>query len=232
MPEEIYTLETEILHWEQQLEALDADLRLAKQELRTATMALVEYESSLRAFWNKLTGKHADTLEQLSREKRFAQANQEQLHRQLEEAKTRLETLKIRQAGLPSWQSLREGDNPARWAQLEASLCALTLLPQLDRMDEALIEYRKMLRGEIPMLSIGEQQRISTAPIRAAEKQKDVLCRLEKALEILESQEKIPEFFQNPAGFLAAAARHNQLERAAEAEAHILRLRKLLKRYR
>ena len=191
----------------------------------------MEYEGSIRALIHKFTGKHQDRMDQLSREKRLAEAEQNRLLAQQEDANARLHALTTRKATLPSWQTLCENENRLTWAKLELSLCSQALLPRLDDADNALTRYRQMLRGEIPMLSIGEQQQISTAPIRAVEKQNEMLRRLENALEILGTSEHIPDFFRNPGGFLAAAARHNQLERAAQAEDQIIRLRKTLKQY-
>lgn len=231
MLNEVYQLESELLRIQQSQETLSRQLRQAKYNLRTASAALVEYEGSIRALIHKFTGKHQDRVDQLSREKRLAEAEQNRLLVQQEDANARLDALNTRKAALPSWPSFCEGENRPTWAKLELSLCSQALLPRLDDADSALSLYRQMLRGEIPMLSIGEQQSISAAPIAAVKDQAEWLSRLENALTVLESTEKIPEFFQNPAGFLSAAARHNQLERAADAETHILRLRRLLKNH-
>ena len=84
-----------------------------------------------------------------------------------------------------------------------------------------------MLRGEFPMLSVSQQQAIATAPIAAAERCQPLLQRLDTAGANLESG----DFFRSPAGFLAAAARHNQLNQAAEAAAQTTRLKKKLSPY-
>ena len=231
MLENVYSLQKQLQHSSLILEALAEQIPQARFDLQTASRLEIEYRSSFRAFLHKLTGKQEEECARLSREKRLAEGTLNRLIQQRETESDRLETLKEELARLPSWETLSTEENRRQWAERELSLCAQLLLPRLDSLEEAIAEYRRMLRGEIPMLSIAEQQEISATPIRTVEKQKELLLRLKNALEILGNRETIPEFFRNPPGFLAAAARHNQLERAAQAEDQIRQLRKLLSQH-
>jgi hypothetical protein len=231
MLDKVCSLEKQLHNSARILEDLAQQIPQARFQLHTASRLETEYRNSFRSFVHKLQGKQEEESARLSREKRLAEANLNQLVQQKESEIARHEATKAQLSQLPSWESLATEENQPHWAKLELSLCAAALLPRLEELDELLSEYRRMLRGEFPVLSIEERQTISTGPIDAVTEQAAWLSRLENALTILESTEEIPQFFRNPAGFLAAAARHNQLERAAEAEDQIIRLRKLLKNH-
>lgn len=226
-----YELERAIHRSAMQVDSLSEEIAKAKAELRAARVAAVEY-SGLRALADKLRGRYAEVSEQLARQERHAEEKLKDLQRRREGEKARLAEWKEARAALPSGEELRTTENREQWALLEKAYCAEVLLPKLDALEEALEEYRKMLRGEYPILSLETQAEISAAPIAAGNACAEPLGRLEKALEILGKGSEIPAFFHNPAGFLAAAARHNQLERAVQADQQILALRKLLKEYR
>lgn len=231
MLEKVCSLEKQLHNSARILEDLAHQIPQARFQLQTASRLETEYRNSFRSFVHKLTGKQEEESARLSREKRMAEAHLNRLTQQKEEETARQDALKAQLAQLPSWESLATDENQPQWAKLELSLCADALLPRLEELDELLSEYRRMLRGEFPVLSIEERQTISTGPIDAVMEQKILFRRLEKALEILGHGGELPEFFRNPAGFLAAAARHNQLERAVEAEDQTIRLRKLLKNH-
>ena len=225
----VYELETAIYRAAEQVDSLQEDIAKAKYDLRTARVASAEY-SGLRVLIHKLTGKHQETAEELARQKRHAQAALDALQHRLEEETARLSRLKESRSILPATEELLTEENREQWARLESAYCAEVLQPWLDDTEEALLEYRKLLRGEYPVLSAYGQAQISAAPIAAAENCRDDLKRIESAFAILDVKEEIPEFFRNPAGFLAAAARHNQLEKALRAQEQTIRLRKILKR--
>lgn len=219
----VYELETDIFRSSQKEAGLKDAVKQAKFNLRQATIAQVEY-SGVRAFLDKFSGKYADKAEEFSREVRKAEAELSILERQREAEQQKLSALKEQRASLPPLEQLRTEANADLWARLESRYCAEVLLPLLDKTAEALTEYRRMLRGEIPLLSIGQQQAIGAAPIELAEECCPLLLRLEKA-----GTDLTPgDFFPNPAGFLAAAARHNQLERAADADAQVRKLKNKL----
>ena len=226
----VYELETAIFRSTARKAELKEAVAQGKYALREAKIAQVEY-GGIRAFLDKLSGKYADQAEVFSREVRKAESELSTLEQQLKAETQKLSALQEQRAALPPLEQLRTPEAKEIWAPLEIRLCAEILSPLLTQLGDALTEYRKMLRGEFPVLSIEERQTISTGPIDAVTEQKVLFHRLEGALEILGHSGELPEFFRNPAGFLAAAARHNQLERAAEAESQIIRLRKLLKNH-
>lgn len=209
----VYELEIALFRTRRRCEELKDAVRQAKADLRQANISRVEY-GGIRALMDKLSGKYADKAEALARKVRKAEGNLQALLRQQEAEKQKLSSLQEQRVALPAWEQLRTAENEALWAELERRYCAEALRPLLEQVQECLTEYRQMLRGEYPILSIEAQADIATAPIAAAEE-----CR--KLLDRLTAVQALPEagFFRSPAAFLSAAARHNQLERAAEAAA-------------
>ena len=218
----IYELETAIYRSSIREAELKESVKQAKFNLRQATIAQVEY-GGIRAFVDKLSGKHADKAEALSREVRKAEAELHSLQRQLEAEKQKLSALQEQRTALPPLEELQTEETKDLWAPLERRYCAEALLPLLTRVEEALTEYRKMLRGEYPILSLSQQSAIGAAPIAAAEECRPLLDRLEAVKDLPEAG-----FFRSPAAFLAAAARHNQLELAAAAADQTAALKKHL----
>lgn len=221
----IYELETASYRSSIQEAELKESVKQAKFNLRQATIAQVEY-GGIRAFVDRLSGKHADKAEALSREVRKAEAELHSLQRQLEAEKQRLSALQEQRTALPPLEKLQTEETKDLWAPLERRYCAEALLPLLTRVEEALTEYRQMLRGEYPILSISDQSAIGAAPIAAAEKCRPLLDRLEAVQDLPEAG-----FFRSPAAFLAAAARHNQLELAASAANQTAALKKHLTQF-
>ena len=222
----VYELETAIFRSTARKVELKEAVAQGKYALREAKIAQVEY-SGIRAFLDKLSGKYADQAEVLSREVRKAEAQLSALEQQLKAEIQKLSTLQEQRAAFPPLEQLRTPETREIWAPLEIPFCAEAILPLLTQLSEALMEYRKMLRGEFPMLSVSQQQDIATAPIAAAERCQPLLQRLEAAGADLDPG----DFFRCPAGFLAAAARHNQLNQAAESAAQTTRLTNTLRRY-
>lgn len=219
----VYELETAIFRSSQRAAELTDAVKQAKFNLRQATIAQVEY-GGIRAFLDKLSGKYADKAEDFSREARKAEAELSALERQFAAEQQKLSALKEERSALPPLEQLRTEENADLWNRLETRRCAERLLPLLEELEETLTEYRQMLRGEIPLLSIGQQQAIGAAPIELAEECQPLLQRLAKT-----GADLAPgDFFPKPAGFLAAAARHNQLERAADADAQVRKLKNKL----
>lgn len=217
----VYELETSQLRVRQRREALKEDLSQARFALREAQAAEVEY-SGISAFFDKLSGKYADKAETLSRQVRTAEAALNALLRQKETEDAAVSSLEAQLAALPSLETLRTPETKAQWAPLERKLCAEALAPLLEETVEALSQYRSMLRGEFPVLSIEDRTAMATAPITHAERCRPLLDRLEETQPLPD----IP-FFRSPAAFLAAAAKHNQLDRAAAAQAQTEALQKL-----
>ena len=226
MLQRVYELETAIMRSTARKAELKGAVAQGKYALREAKIAQAEY-SGIRAFLDKLSGKYADKEEVLSRTVRKAEAELSAAEQQLKDETQELSALQEQRAALPPLQQLRTPETRELWAPLEISFCAEALSPLLNQLGDALTEYRKMLRGEFPMLSVSQQQAIATAPIAAAEGCQPLLQRLEAAGADLNPG----EFFRSPAGFLAAAARHNQLNQAAEAAAQTAKLKTALCRY-
>lgn len=224
----VYGLETQLLRIRRRKQKLEDSLRKAKADLRAARISQVEYDGSLRSFLDRFSGKKADKEEALSRDVRKAEAELSALERRIEEETAKLSSLQEQRSIFPPADTLRTAENEDQWATLELAFCAEALLPLLEDTAVALEEYRQMLRGEFPMLSVDRQQQIGAAPIASAEECLPLLKRLETAGALLNKPMPVPEFFRNPAGFLAAAARHNQLERAVNAQAQTERLIKHL----
>lgn len=218
----VYELETTLLRARQCREALKEALSQAKFTLREARTAEVEY-SGITAFFDKLSGKYADKAETLSRQVRTAEAALNALLRQKETEDAALSAMEARLAALPSLETLRTPETKEQWAPLERKLCAEALTPLLEETAEALTQYRSMLRGEFPVLSIEDRTAMATAPITCAEQCRPLLDRLEA----VQSLPDVP-FFRSPAAFLAAAAKHNQLDRAAAAQSQTEALQKLV----
>ena len=220
----VYELETAIFRSIARKAELKVAVAQGKYALREAKIAQVEYRG-IRAFLDKLSGNYADKAEVFSREVRKAELST--LEQQLKAETQKLSALQEQRASLPPLEQLRTPEANEIWVPLKIRLCAEILSPLLTQLDEALTEYRKMLRGEFPMLSVSQQQAIATAPIAAAERCQPLLQRLEAAGADPESG----DFFQHPAGFLAAAARHNQLNQAAESASQTAKLKTALSRY-
>lgn len=226
MLKQVYELETALLRSQRAEQELSDEFRRAKADLRTARIAHAEYGGSVRAFLDRFSGKKADKEEAMAREVRKAEAELSALQSRLEAETANLSALREQRSRFPAADALRTPENEDQWAELERRFCAEALLPLVEETAAALEEYRQMLRGEFPMLSIDRQQQIGAAPGQSAEECLPLLKRLETAGAILRKPMPVPEFFRNPAGFLAAAARHNQLERALAAADETARLRK------
>lgn len=220
----VYELETALLRSQHRRGELKEAVARARATLREANVSQVEY-GGIRALVDKLSGKYQDKAEELSREVRKADAALQALLRQQEAEIAELSSLQEQRALLPSLEQLCTAENEELWSALERRYCAEALLPLLTRVEAALTEYRAMLRGEYPILSLSEQSAIGAAPIAAAEK-----CR--KLLDRLAAVQELPEtgFFRSPAAFLSAAARHNQLDRAGDALDQTIQLKQELSR--
>lgn len=220
----VYELEIAILESTGRCAELKEAVAQARFDLREANAAQVEY-GGIRALMDKVSGKYADKAEALSRNFRKAEGNLQALLRRQEAEKQKLSSLQEQREAFPSWEKLRREENEEVWAAYESRLCAESLLPLLTRVEESLAQYRAMLRGEYPILSIETQADIATAPIAAAK-----ACR--PLVERLSAVQELPEtgFLRSPAAFLSAAAKHNQLERAAEAAAQTKKLMGMLKK--
>lgn len=218
----VYELEIALLRAQRRSAELKEAVARARFDLREANVAQVEY-GGIRALIDKVSGRYADKAEALSRNVRKSEANLQALLRQQEAEQQKLSSLREQRDALPMLEKLRTPENEEAWAAYESRLCAELLIPMLAEVEETLTQYRSMLRGEYPILSIQEQSDITTAPIAAAEACRPLLDRLAAVQNLPESG-----FFRSPAAFLAAAAKHNQLDRAADAADQTLQFRQNL----
>lgn len=214
---QVFELEIRLRALRQQSRALEEGVKQAKYAQRAARIAQVEY-GGITAFLDKLSGKYPDKAESLDREVRRAEAELNSLLRQQEENAAAIAECTRTRSALPEWESMKQPETEKTWAVLELQLCAEELLPLLEKTEGALQEYRRCLRGEIPMLSIERQQEISTEPDVWGKQCTPILERMASALSVLGQPAEIEPFFRAPAYFLAsAAARHNQINRAVQA---------------
>ena len=227
MLERTYELETALYRGSLRESELADAISRAKFDLRTAKQTQAEY-GGIRALFDRFSGRQAEKAEALARDVRKAEAGLYALLRQQEAHHQQMAALQEQRASLPSLEQLRTPESEKLWAQLECRYCAEVLLPLLEGAEAALAEYRSMLRGEFPILSIERQQAIGTAPVTRAEECGPLLDRLQAATEILGMPLEPGTFFHAPAAYLAAAAKHNQLDRASNALAQTQQLKAAL----
>lgn len=214
-------------------EAIEA-VKQAKYDLRTAQANQVEY-TGFRALWDKASGRYAGKAEELAYHVRQAEARLDMLLRQQSGIADELSRLREGRSQLPSREELKQSalespDTAKEWAALESRFCAGQLLPLLKKNGEALKEYRRLLRGEYPVLSVEEQQKICAEPDLWAQQCVDLLQRLQEALGILEIPFELCPYYRNPIFFLMyAAAKHNRLDRASQAQDQVLQTEKIIR---
>ena len=223
----VYELET-ALHRSSLREAdLETAVRQAKFDLRTAKQIQAEY-GGVRAFLDKLSGKHTDKAESLARQVRKEEAKLHVLLRQQEAERRNMSTLQEQRASLPPLEQLCTPENASLWARPEIAYCAEVLAPLLQKNYDALLEYRALLQGEYPVISVEEQQRISAAPNSCAAQCLPFLHRLQEAMEILGTPLDLGGYYSSPEGYLVSvAAKHNRFDRVNAALDQVLALQKL-----
>ena len=229
-----YTLDTQLHSLNLQRKETEADIRQAKWNLRCQQQKQVEYESSLRYLLDRLRGKREEAEEAFHREIRQEKEKLAELSRKQERIAYQINQLSQQEEGLPTAEQLRdaaeqEPEARARWADLEFLFCANMLLPLLKENEDALNEYRAQLRGEHmgQVMSREEFYEVGTAHLDYAVKCAALLERMRLAAQKKEEAWEIPGYFQNPNGFIvAAAARHNRLDRVNTALDQIYAMKK------
>ena len=209
-----YEVQTALLRLERRREEITENLKQAKYDLRSGEEKLLNYEGSVRRFFDKLSGKQEEKAEILRRELRKAEAALNSLLREKEALEQNRKALSKQLESLPSPEELR-GTDETKWASLEAKFCAEALLPLLEKNHEALMEYRSLMRGNRPeILSVWEQQEICAEPNLRAEQCIPLLNRLQTAMDILGIPFEISSYYRSPAAYLVSpAAKHNRLDR-------------------
>lgn len=232
-----YALENTLLRLERRHPVLTETIKQAKYTCRDREEKLLTYQGSLRSFLDKLSGKREDRVEALTREVYQAKAALTALIREKERLDQEQISVREGLSALPSLDVLREEaaretDTEREWAKLEACYCAEKLIPLLEENHKALLECRSLMQGNHPeILSAEEQQRIHAEPNVWGEQCSPVLARLKAALELLEIPFEIGIYYRAPTAFIvAAAARHNRMDRVNQALDQVLAAQKQVNR--
>ena len=201
------------------LEQMEDQWKQSKWEHHEKSAAAVEFASTLTGMMDRLIH-HGEKQEALRREEAHAKARTEQHHREFERQKLLADDSRTQCEGLPTVEELKaraqqHPDALVYFARREREYCAEILRPLLNQTLEALEDYRQQIRGgnSDRILSVQEIQEICGAHIAPAKECLPLLLRLREAMEILGKPMEIGAYFENPAGFVAAAARHNQLDK-------------------
>lgn len=207
-------------------------LRQAEYACREAHVAQTEYDGSFRSLLDRLRGKREEKQEALAREYRQAEETVRSLKSRKESLEQDVQELEEEMQTLPTWETLGEqsrGEEPDFWTEREKLLCTQMLLPLLEETEQALEDYRGILRGERAgeIMSREERWSLSSAHIARAKNCCPLLDRLKKAMG--PACPEIGEYFHNPSFFIeSAAAHHNRLDRVNTALAQTAKLRKAL----
>ena len=214
-----YDLQTNCYRQIQLLEQITQQRNQSKWEHHEKAVAAAEFSSTVTGIMDKLLY-HGEKQEELNREEAHAKARIQQLDREYERQKLLADDSLAQCQWLPTQEELkaRAREYPEALellARREREYCAEMLRPVLKQTLEALEDYRQHLRGgnSDRIMSVKEIQEICGAHIAPAKECHRLLLRLRQALEILEQPMEIGAYFENPAGFVAAAARHNQLDK-------------------
>lgn len=223
-----YALETELLHVNLRSKEVAEEIKQAKFDERAAKEALWNYESSIRGFLHRISGKREENLEALNRKLRRCQQQLSDLLREQESLEQKRDSLTAALQPLPSPEELRETVEAKEWARLEARYCAEALSPLLEENHRALLEYRELMQGQRPeILSAAEQQEIYSAPDIWAVQCQPLIQRLKTALDILNIPFEIGGYYSSPTAYLVtAAAIHNRRDRVNRALDQNLAVRK------
>lgn len=212
-----YELETALLRLQRQQRDTREKLSQAKFDLREKQDALLQYEGSIKGFFHRLSGKQEEQKENLTRKVRQAETALNALQREREALEHRRAEAEKTLTSLPALEELRKGAEK-EWAALEVRFCAEALLPLLEENEAALLEYRSLMRGEYPVISIQRQQEIAAQPNVWAEQCRAYLLRLKEALDILGTPFELGSYYISPAAYLAnVAAMHNRRDRLNQA---------------
>ena len=213
-----YQLESELLHWEQRENCLREELPNRKYEMREAEAAVLAYESGVRKFLDKLTGKWEEKQEHLRQKVSVANAaftlTQEDLKVVAEKKQELLSQLEpLRQLG-DVVEAVQEAARQERelLLLLEARLRAKGLLCSLEKGLEALTNAQEWARPHNRLEAVPGMQKsvyLSEAD-RYAEESRIQLERIAQCGILLD----IHPYFTNPAGYICGvAAEYAQLDR-------------------
>lgn len=225
-----YDLELSLLRANRDLTRCEADLRLAKYNLREANIAQVEYSGSFKSFRDKLTGKREEVETSLRHAVQKAEADLTAAQQAVEALQKEIPELEESLSQHPAWEALRNKENETLWCQLEASYCLEVLTPLLESTHRLLMMRRNQFNGTYAgeVKSLQELSDIYSAPEAAAEACKPFLARLQNALEPLDIPCTAGVFFENPTAFLSEATQYTRMDRINTAIVQVEALQRTL----
>lgn len=211
--QERFQLEIDLLRLEQQVEENNAALRQAIFDLWEAKVAEAEYRGSFKSFRDKLAGRREETETVLRHAVQKAEADLTSTQRQKELLEAELSQLKEKLAGLPDWESLKDGS--PLWNRLEALYCLEILSPMLEATHDLLTQRRNQFNGANAgqIKSRHTLAEIYSAPEAAGEACKPYLLRLKAALEELGNSLELHSFFDAPTAYLSTATQFTRMDR-------------------
>ena len=225
-----YDLELSLLRANRDLTRCEADLRLAKYNLREANIAQVEYSGSFKSFRDKLTGKREEVETSLRHAVQKAEVCLTVAQQAFEALQKEIPELEESLSQYPAWEALKDAENKSLWCQLEALYCLEVLTPLLESTHRLLMMRRNQFNGTYAgeVKSLQELSDIYSAPEAAAEACKPFLTRLQNALEPLDISCTAGVFFENPTAFLSEATQYTRMDRINTAIVQVEALQRTL----
>jgi hypothetical protein len=220
-----YELEAALPEAERAAAEAEATLRQAMFDLRAAQEEEWTYSGSFRSLKDRFTGKKEEREATLRSAVQRAESALAHARRERDRANQDREKIAAELDRLPSREALEQmarehPETEAEYHRLEARYCAAVLMPLLDENHRDLTACGKLLRGEY-LASFGDPEapaRVEAAPGVSGRKCAGYLRRLRSALERLDMSLEEAPFFDDPAAYIvAAAARHNRLDRCRDA---------------
>lgn len=210
-----YTMDRELSAWRWEVQQLEREVPQRVYELREAKVVQTEYESGLRFFLDKLSGKHQEKQEALSKAVREAAAALDYSRQQLESAKCALASLEQEADSLPTREELYAKYPDFDYLKQQDTLyCADRVIRLLRENEKHLLEARDWAGNRnADFKPMGTQYDKSVALQKAADCAREICCLIKRICEnefVLE----IHPYFEAPDGFIAGAARqYGQLDR-------------------
>lgn len=210
-----YTMDRELAAWRWEVQQLEREVPQRTYELREARAAQTEYESGLRFFLDKLSGKHQEKQDFLAKRVREAQASLEYSKRQLESAKSALASLEQEAELIPGREELFEQYPEMEYLKRQDALfCADRLVRLLRENEKHLLEARDWAENRnADFKPLGTQYDKTVSLQRGADCARQICALLDRIGEdgfVME----VHAYFRSPDGFISGAARqYGQLDR-------------------
>lgn len=203
-----YTMDRELAAWRWETQQLEREVPQRTYELREAKAAQTEYESGLRFFLDKLSGKHQEKQEALSKAVREANAALEYAKGQLESSKSALVSLEQEAELIPSREELYANYPDSDYLKQQDTLfCADRLVRLLRENEKHLLEARDWAENRnADFKPLGTQYDKTISLQRGADCAREI-CGLIKRICENDFALEIHPYFEAPDGFIAGAAR-------------------------